>query len=81
MSTVQDFFAKVDADPALSSQYDSLDNRQAVMSFAQGLGFNFSEEEFVAHFNQGGLNLDDITGGVNSAIVSTPVSRPCPCLP
>ena len=81
MSSVKDFFTKVDGDPTLQKKYDSLDNRQAVMTFAKELGYNFTEAEFVSHF-QGGINLDNISGGIAQNVDGpVMVSRPCPCLP
>lgn len=81
---VQDFFAYVDSDQSISQKYDALDNRQDVLNFAKEHGYEFTEEEFVAHFENSNLNLDNISGGsgvTGMGSKTSSVSRPCPCLP
>ena len=81
MSSVKDFFQFVDSNEAISKEYDSLDNRPSVLAFAKKHGFTFSEEDFVAHFENSDLNLDNISGGSQVEGQHYNVSRPCPCLP
>ena len=74
---VKNFLLHVDSTAELQKAYDALTNRKDVLAFAKAQGFDFTEEQFLAHFADDAFDLYKLARG----ITARNVNRPCPCLP